>query len=795
MEGLEKKVVSLEAKLNERRQAESHLHASEQRYSNLLTALPVGIFRADAAGNYTYVNDRCCQLTGLAPETAIGAGWRQRLHPNDRDRVIAAWTQAVQAARLFQIECRFQRSDGAVSWVYGQAVAERDANGRVVGYVGVFTDISDRKEAEAQLQNLIAGTADMAGWDFFPALVSHIAKTLHVTHVMVSEQIGDTLHGLAFWANGALQSTFSYPLAKTPCERTLKDGKFYCEQFVQQCFPEDLDLIEMKADSYLGIVLRDTQGKAIGDLCIFNQQPIQDPQRAEQILRVFAARASAELERQRASALLEQLNQALEAKVEERTAALRASEAQIRTMIEAIPDLLMRVTRDGARLDYIQSRNQTGAFLPIQRSLSEVLPPELLQQQLDRIDKAIATGALQVYEHQFYKRDRMAYEEVRIGAISPDEALIIVRDVTDRKQAENALRESQQFIQTVLDTFPLSVFWKDRNLVFLGCNQNFLRDAGLTSVADIIGKTDYDMPWGQAGADAYRADDQQVIDSDTAKLGIVETQVQVDGSQIWLETNKLPLHNLMGEVVGVLGTYRDITDRKQAEDNLRQLSTRLNLAVESAGIGIWEWDITNDILIWDQRMYALYGISPEKFTNVYAAWFSRLHPDDRVAAETASQRALRGEQDFDTEYRAIHSDGSIRFIKANAIIQRNQQGDPQRMIGINFDITDLKESEVAMRRQLTTIEAAIDGIAIMQGNTYLYMNQAHLDLFGYERREDLIGNTWKLLYSAEEIERLEGEVFPAVNRDRAWQGEAIGTRKDGSTFVQGVSLTLADDGY
>lgn len=141
---------------------------------------------------------------------------------------------------------------------------------------------------------------------------------------------------------------------------------------------------------------------------------------------------------------LQQLNQALEAKVEQRTAALRASEVQVRTIIEAIPDLLLRVTRDGTCLDYFLARNQAKEFLPIQRHLSEVLPPDLLQHQLDRIDQAITTGDLQVYEHHFQKHGEMLYEEVRIGAISSDEALIIVRDISDRKRAEQELIHAKE---------------------------------------------------------------------------------------------------------------------------------------------------------------------------------------------------------------------------------------------------------------------------------------------------------------------------------------------------------------
>ncbi|MEO0534022.1 MAG: EAL domain-containing protein [Cyanobacteria bacterium P01_A01_bin.123] len=105
-----------------------------------------------------------------------------------------------------------------------------------------------------------------------------------------------------------------------------------------------------------------------------------------------------------------------------------------------------------------------------------------------------------------------------------------------------------------------------------------------------------------------------------------------------------------------------------------------------------------------------------------------------------------------------------------------------------------KRAEVLLRRQQAAIEAAIDGIGILQDETYLYANQSHLRLFGYDCSEDILGKTWRVLYSPAEVDRFERDVLPALERDRAWQGEAIAQRKDGSTFPQGVSLTLLEDG-
>ena len=131
------------------------LEQSEKRYATLAAAVPVGIFRTNVLGHCVYVNDRWCQIAGLTPEEANGEGWQRGLHPRDRNLVIARWRHATQNNQPFQLEYRFQRTDKQVTWVYGQAVAEQDVNGQVIGYVGTITDISDRKQAEAKQAQLL----------------------------------------------------------------------------------------------------------------------------------------------------------------------------------------------------------------------------------------------------------------------------------------------------------------------------------------------------------------------------------------------------------------------------------------------------------------------------------------------------------------------------------------------------------------------------------------------------------------------------------------------------------------
>lgn len=145
----------------------------------------------------------------------------------------------------------------------------------------------------------------------------------------------------------------------------------------------------------------------------------------------------------------------------------------------------------------------------------------------------------------------------------------IARNITEYKRAEDILRKSEAMLSCIFNSIPHSIFWKDAQSVFLGCNEVFAEQAGLRP-ADIVGKTDFDLPWSPEESAAYRADDAAVMTSGRAKRHIVEKQHQPDGTCIWIDTTKIPLRDSQGNVYGVLGIYENITERKQMEDELHR---------------------------------------------------------------------------------------------------------------------------------------------------------------------------------------------------------------------------------
>lgn len=146
-----------------------------------------------------------------------------------------------------------------------------------------------------------------------------------------------------------------------------------------------------------------------------------------------------------------------------------------------------------------------------------------------------------------------------------------VQEITERVRADAEIAQSRDLLMKVIDTTPVRVFWKDRDLRYMGCNTLFAKDAGLQSAQDLIGKDDYQMVWADQ-AELYRADDKAVMDSGVPRLFYEEPQTSHDGQTIWLRTSKVPLRNQQDEVMGMLGVYEDITQERLAEMKIRRLS-------------------------------------------------------------------------------------------------------------------------------------------------------------------------------------------------------------------------------
>jgi PAS domain S-box-containing protein len=187
----------------------------------------------------------------------------------------------------------------------------------------------------------------------------------------------------------------------------------------------------------------------------------------------------------------------------------------------------------------------------------------------------------------------------------------------------------------------------------------------------------------------------------TGEVQIYEHQLTKSGKTVYEEVRIAPY--CKDELLVIV---RDITDRKKTEQHLQNATDRLTLALKSAAIGIWEWDIIHNCLVWDERTEELYGLKPDEFPETFNFWVSRVHPSDREFAASEVHLAINGEKDYEPEFRIVLPDGRIRCLKAYGLVQRDNENEPQRLIGINFDITDRKLAEEHLLKSDTHLKTA-----------------------------------------------------------------------------------------
>ncbi len=187
----------------------------------------------------------------------------------------------------------------------------------------------------------------------------------------------------------------------------------------------------------------------------------------------------------------------------------------------------------------------------------------------------------------------------------------------------------------------------------------------------------------------------------------------LDGRPIGGVTVLLRRGVTLGHVPSIEGIARHASVeilRLTAQEEIRRIAGRLALATESARIGVWDLDLVHDRLEWDSRMLELYGIAPLEFTGSYAAWQRAIHPDDVEAAEGTMQEAVRGGQGYHTHFRVVWPSGEVRHLEAHAVVVRDADGVPKRMIGVNWDVTDRSLAEEQLRARLEGTVRAVSAL-------------------------------------------------------------------------------------
>jgi PAS domain S-box-containing protein len=325
-------------------------------------------------------------------------------------------------------------------------------------------------------------------------------------------------------------------------------------------------------------------------------------------------------------------------------------------------------------------------------------------------------------------------------------------DITERKRSEDSLRISEERLRLAM--LATQQGWFDLNLKTgeVIASREFAR---------IIGAEDaHPLMTYQRWVDSIHRDDRSSVLQcfkeclNTGEIRQMEYRIMArTGEWKWVRSSaRVVAFDEAGSPTRMTGTHADITERKRAEEQLAEMADRLTLASQAGGVGIWDWNVESNHLLWDDQMFRLYGMQADRFSGAYEAWMTGLHPEDLARGDAEIQMALGGEKAFDTEFRVVWPDGSIHDIRALAIVQRDASGQPLRMIGTNWDITDRKQAEAALRQSEQDyrhlFEMANDPIIIFEPETEIILeaNQAACRTYGFDH-DEFIGLDLKTLTS------------------------------------------------
>ena len=350
---------------------------------------------------------------------------------------------------------------------------------------------------------------------------------------------------------------------------------------------------------------------------------------------------------------------------------------------------------------------------------------------------------------------------------------------------------SSNFLRLVIDSIPHAIFWKDCNCVYLGCNQIFANYLGMQS-EQIVGKNDYDLPWTTEQADFYRQWDRRVMERNIPQQHIVKTQLPANKNLIWLDINRSPLHNSAGKVVGVLGSYKDITKQKKIEQEIRQKEEKFRTLVSNVDGVVYRClnDSSWTMEFMSDAIEEISGYQAADFiNNRVRTYTSIIHPEDIEQVEICIGEALAKKEPFAMEYRILHrQNNDIRWVyeKGKGIFDPDNK--PLHLEGVIFDINERKMAEKKLCNSLEELadfkyalnRSSIVAITDAKG-IIIYANDRLCEISQYSRAE-LIGKTHRLVNSGYHTQGFFKNLWNTISGGNIWQGEICNRAKDNSFY-------------
>ncbi len=705
--------------ITDRKRTEALLQSSEEKRRQALKASNTGLWEWNTETNEVFLSREWKSQLGYeeAELSDTFATWEQRLHPDDYARAVAyVQTYLARPEGEYQQEFRLRHKDGTYRWIEARASFVTEADGQRIRLLGSHTDITERTRAEEALRKSEA----------------QLKEAQRLAHIGSWE--------LDLTTNRLDWSDEIYQIFELDRDRF---GASY-EAFLDLVHPDDREEVDgaytssvrMKTSYEMThrLLMPDGRVKYVQERCETIYDAVGQPQRSFGTVQDVTERMRLA---EREAARLEQLK-----KLSELGLTLSGDPAAIfERVVRMIGDLFKvrvvclsevvgqeihfkavynqrHVVRDAGRcplavtpcatvamdkelrlFDRVMERFPQASFLRDHHAVSYCGFPAL-----DAHGRVIAVTCLLDDK----PREFTAEEQELLRVFGQRIAIEVerARYLADQKRQADELQQSHVFIRQIINTAPNFIFAKDREGRFTLANQAVAKAYG-TTVENLIGKTDADFNSNQAEVEFFRQKDLQVMDSLQEWSTAEEKITDATGTVRWLQTVKRPILDEQGAATMVLGVATDVTERKRVEEALRASESRLQLTLDVATDGLWDWSIPTLQAYYSPGWVRNLGLEDQDIAlNNIHDWENRIHDEDRSGVVQALNDHLVGKSPgYMVEHRVRHSSGEWKwFAMRGKVVQRDEQGRPLRMMGTMTDITERKRTEVALAQAAQDLE-------------------------------------------------------------------------------------------
>ncbi|MDX9845654.1 MAG: PAS domain S-box protein [Tenuifilaceae bacterium] len=772
--------------ITERKKTRDELHQKIKLLSQTQEIAKLGSWEFDLETNRLDWSNEIYRIFGVIPQQ-FEVSYDQFLeivHPDDREAVNAAYVNSLRDdANVYEIEHRIVRRDNhEVRYVYEKCYHERDNNGRVFRSVGMIQDITERKQREQKLvisDRIFNHALDMlciAGFDgFFKILNPAWSKVLgYTTEELMAKPWLEYVHPSDKEATKNIKACIvdGQEVYQFENRYICKDGTVKWLSWNSFPYPKENIMFGVARD------------------VTFRKQ-------AEEKLHSSELQLKEQVEEY--TALNEELNQAndeLRSVMED----LNESNQRTKAILSALPDLMFVLNREGVYIDYYSPNDsllvaKPSAFLG--KSAYHILPKDIAEMNKRALELLFETGEYQSFSYSLEENDETKYFDARLVLFGSDRALAIVRDITEQKKGQLTIAKNEKYLKTILQTTADGFWITDLQGNLLEANGAYCKMSGYSlqelkslkieqidvnenpqQIKEHIGKL------VELGSDVFdtkhRRKDGTIFD-----VEVSVTYLNADGGQLICFT-------------------RDITERKHAQEKLRESEERFKLSMEATNDGLWDWNVQTSEAYYSPAYYTLLGYEVGGFPTSSSTWKKLVHPEDWAMVNEENLNCVNGLSDsIEMEFRMKSNSGEWKWIYSRGrVVERDKKGIALRIVGTHVDITERKQFEDTLKQRNLFIQTILDNLPIgvalnsIEEGSATYMNKKFQEIYGWSEEElrDISQFFHKVYPDKHYREELMGRIMADIQSGdperMRWENIKI-TQENGSTrIVNAVNIPL-----